>query len=542
MAILVTLRGPEVGRQFPLDGRTIRIGRQLDCDILLESTAVSRRHAQLVVAGDGFLVEDLGSSNGTYVNGERVSGQVAIHENDTLQVGPYLFGLRADAEPESTLAEDGLIVREQVPAQPASHTLYTQNPAHKLQVVLEISQLLARTLEIEPLLGKMLDHLLNLFPQAERGMVLLGNGDRLAVRAQRSRDEDDRGAFAYSRTIVHQALENGVGILSEDVRADGRFATSATLLNLSFRSLLCAPLIGSDGRRLGVIQLDRSRAGTTFTGDDLQLLTAVALQAAVVLENASLHAELVREARLRQEVEMAREIQEGFLPTNFKPLGERNFELFARVHPAREVSGDFYDFFSLGGKLAFFVGDVSGKGMPAALFMVAVRTLCRHLAPAAHGPSETLTALNDALAVDNPSAMFVTLVHGIYDPTTGEVVLASGGHPPPLLRRPDGTVEPVALPTGRLLGYGAGNLGLADVRVTLAAGETLVVYTDGFTEARAPDNETMFGEERLRAALGGVRTNLPLAQCDEAARDAVESFTGRAESQDDMTLLLLRRD
>ena len=100
------------------------------------------------------------------------------------------------------------------------------------------------------------------------------------------------------------------------------------------------------------------------------------------------------------------------------------------------MSGDLYDFFPLAdGRLAFFVGDVSGKGMPAALFMVAVRTLCRHLAPAAGSPAETLRQLNDALAADNPSAMFVTLVHGIYDPRTGAVVLASGGHPLPLLRR-----------------------------------------------------------------------------------------------------------
>src|SRR5262245_37151489 len=248
MAVLVTVRGPEVGRYFPLDGSIIRIGRQLDCDIQLESTAVSRRHAQLVSGGDGFFVEDLGSSNGTFVNAARVSGRTAIHEEDTLQIGPYLFALRAEPEPQSTMPEEGLVVREQVPAKTGSHTLYAQNAAQKLQVVLEISQLLARTLDVEPLLGKMLDHLLRLFPQAERGMVLLGPADRLAVRAQRSRDEDDRGAFAYSRTIVHQALENGVGILSEDVRADGRFVTSATLLNLSFRSLLCVPLIGGDGR------------------------------------------------------------------------------------------------------------------------------------------------------------------------------------------------------------------------------------------------------------------------------------------------------
>src|SRR5206468_8827657 len=137
-----------------------------------------------------------------------------------------------------------------------------------------------------------------------------------------------------------------------------------------------------------------------------------------------------------QELAMAREIQQGFLPTDFAVFPDQSFELFARIHPAREVSGDLYDFFPLSdGRLAFFIGDVSGKGMPAALFMVAVRTLCRHLAHEVASPAQLLERLNTGLSADNPSCMFVTLAHGRYDPATGEVVLASAGHHPPLLRR-----------------------------------------------------------------------------------------------------------
>jgi sigma-B regulation protein RsbU (phosphoserine phosphatase) len=216
--------------------------------------------------------------------------------------------------------------------------------------------------------------------------------------------------------------------------------------------------------------------------------------------------------------------------------------LYARVYPARQVSGDLYDFTPLAdGRLAFFVGDVSGKGMPAALFMVAVRTLARHLAPSAAGPAEALSRLNDALAADNPSAMFVTLVHGLYDPRDGSVVLASGGHPRPLLRRADGRVVEVPLRNGRLLGYAAGEVGLSDTLLTLAPGETLLLYTDGFTEAPSPDTTTMFGVERLAEVLGGERTALPLERCGEELRAAVERFTGSSELRDDLTLLMLRR-
>jgi len=205
------------------------------------------------------------------------------------------------------------------------------------------------------------------------------------------------------------------------------------------------------------------------------------------------------------------------------------------------MSGDLYDFFPLSdGRLAFFLGDVSGKGMPAALFMLAVRTLARHLALSAAGPADALTRLNAALAADNPSAMFVTLVHGLYDPRTGTVVLASGGHPTPLLRRADGRVEDVPVRNGRLLGYTPDDAGLSDATLTLAPGETLVIYTDGFTEARAPDGVTMFGKARLSEALG-QRVALSLERCAEEVKAEVERFTESPDLQDDLTLLMLRR-
>ena len=540
MIKLVTLQGPDRGREYAMHPTATMIGRQPDSTVYLESLAVSRHHAVISCQDGQYFVEDQGSSNGTFVNGQRVAGRVPLTERDTLQVGPYLFGLRHD--PSSPPPEEAdPIIRSQVSASTTNQSLFTQNPAYKLKVVLDIARHLGRTLEMEPLLGKLLDQLLELFPQADRGLVLLSENERLIVRAQRGRGATDPTTYPYSRSVVRRALEQGVGIFSEDVRSDPGVEATATLVALNLRSFLCVPLISHDGRRLGAIQLDRSRSGMPFRDEDLNLLTAVSLQVAVVLDNAHLHAERLREERLRQELAMARDIQQGFLPIDFGLWHKKGLELFARVQPARQVAGDLYDFFALeDGRLAFLVGDVSGKGMPAALFMVAVHTLCRHLASAGGSPAETLRRLNSALAADNPSAMFVTLLHGVCDPRSGEVVLASGGHPRPLLRRADGSVEEVAVTNGRLLGVTGGNLGLADARLTLAAGETLAVYTDGFDEARNGKRE-MFGVERLREALGGPRAALSLEACDQAVRAAVEKFTGTAELQDDQTLLLLRR-
>lgn len=540
MAILVTLKGPNVGRWFSLESASTDIGRHTSSTICLASQAVSRHHARVLNSLEGFFVEDLESSNGTFLNGQRVGARVPLTEHDVLQIGPYTLALRQNPTP--TPSEDDLVIRSEVLADPSDSSLLGNDPAHKLQVILEITQHLGRTLDQEELLHKLLEQLMRLFPQADRGMVLLRDGEQLVVRAQKCLREEDATAYPYSRTIVQRALDDGVGILSEDARSDSRFQSSNTLAFMNLRSLLCVPLIGQDGRRLGVLQLDRFRPGKAFQMDDLQLLTAVGLQVAVVMENAALHAELLREERLRQELALAREIQQGFLPAEFPAPKDTGFELFARVLPAREVAGDLYDFLLLGdGRLSFCVGDVSGKGMPAALFMVAVRTLGRHLAAAGDSPAETLRKLNQALAADNPSAMFVTLIHGLYEPATGALVLASGGHPPPLVRRADGQVEPLALTTGRLLGYEGGNLGLADTQTRLEPGETLILYTDGFIEARSPDGADMYGVERLQTALGGARAQLALKACADEAKTAVEQFTGSTDLQDDLTLLLLRR-
>jgi serine phosphatase RsbU (regulator of sigma subunit) len=373
-------------------------------------------------------------------------------------------------------------------------------------------------------------------------MVLLSEGDRLKVRAQHSRNtKAPLGDYPYSRTIVRRALEEGVGLLSEDVGDDPKLVLSATMISLNLRSFLCVPLLGWENRRIGVIQLDCLRPGLAFSANDLELLAAVAIQVSTVLENVGLHAERLREERLHQELRLARDIQQSFLPADFELFDDGDPELFARVHPAREVSGDLYDFFRLpDGRLAFFVGDVSGKGMPAALFMIAVRTLIRHLTPSANGPADLLRRLNRALSDNNPTALFVTLLHGIYDREDGSVMLASGGHPQPLLRRRDGRVEEVPLPPGMLLGSVA-EPRIGDTRLSMECGETLILYSDGFTEAFTPDRKEMFGRERLCEILGGQRTSLLLEACADEASAAVQRFSGQIELQDDQTLLLLRR-
>jgi sigma-B regulation protein RsbU (phosphoserine phosphatase) len=180
--------------------------------------------------------------------------------------------------------------------------------------------------------------------------------------------------------------------------------------------------------------------------------------------------------------------------------------------------------------------------MPAALFMIAVRTLARNLAPVVSGAAEFLQRLNQGLAADNPTHLFVTLLFGIYDAKDGSVTLACGGHPPPLLRHADGKTEVINIKPAMMLGAAAIPLRCADTKVTLGPGDTIILYTDGYHEATAPDGKTQFSIEGLREAVGGPRTNLPLEVCVAEVTAQVKQFIGGGEEQqDDQTMLLLRR-
>ena len=544
MSAIVILRGPESGRQFSIDEGRTTLGRNADCDVSLAGKQISRQHAHLYSQEGTYLLEDLGSSNGTFINSVRIAARTPcpLTERDTFQIGPYLFGLRSDQASTPETPEPSLVVRETISATSLNEKMFAEDAAAKLQVVLDIAQQLARTLEIDPLLDKLLEQLMKLLPQADRIMVILCEEDKLVLRAQRTLPGRDLSSLSFSRTIVKRALDEGIGMISEDLQSDQRYEPSHSIMSLDLHSILCVPLINLDGKRLGVIQADRFCKGFGFRVADLHLLTAIGMQVAIVLENVALHAEKLREERLMQELAMARDIQEGYLPEELEGFPGADFEIFGHVFPARQVAGDFYDFVRTpAGRLAFFIGDVSGKGMPAALFMVAVRTLCRHLVKEVERPGQLLAKLNAELADDNPTCMFVTLAHGLYDPATGRVLLASAGHPTPMLRRAAGAVEEIPLKPGRLLGYSHEMLQFPEAHIQLAEGDTLCFFTDGLLEACTGKRLDMFGLERIRSLVSEFTPARPLADCTDAAKLAVDRFTGAKELQDDLTLLMLRR-
>jgi phosphoserine phosphatase RsbU/P len=549
MARLIQLLGGEVEQSYALDGETMVLGRQNDSTVCLTGKNVSRHHAQILRRGSGYFIEDMGSSNGTFLNGQKLNAYSpqSFTDEDRIQIGSYVFRLSTapsvemkSPSPDAVPSEPNLVVRESVDASSVKPGLLGSDPAARLHTVLELTKSLARTLDVDQLLEKLLEQLMLLYQQADRSMVILLDGERLVLRARKDRRPSESSMAPFSRTIVRKALEEGVALLSDDVKADTRFIPSDTLTQLNLHSVLCVPLLTSDEHRLGVIQIDRSCKGFGFGVDDLQLLAAVAMQVSVVMENASLHAERLRQERLKREIALAREIQEGFLPDDLEST-DQAFEILGRVFPALQVAGDFYDFFALpDGRFAFSIGDVSGKGIPAALFMGSCRTLCRYLAKEGLPPPQLLAKLNTALADENPTCMFVTLIYGVLSPDTGEVTLISAGHPPPLLRHVDGSVETITLPSGRLLGYPGPRLSFVERKIMLEPGAALVFFTDGLIEARMR-RTPLFGFDRVVELVKSFDAEAPLADWAEQTRRAVEDFVGSSQLSDDLTLLLLRR-
>ena len=240
---------------------------------------------------------------------------------------------------------------------------------------------------------------------------------------------------------------------------------------------------------------------------------------------------------LQNELDVASKMQQAILPASF-PEGT-NFEVYGNMAPARNVGGDFFDVIKLGnGRMGLAVADVSDKGVPAALFMMSSRTLLKGAAIGMGSPGAVLSEVNDLLNEDNETAMFVTLLYTVYDPNTGEMAYANGGHPTPLVVHGDGSTTELPLTRGIALGV-IPNLEYKQDSYTLAPNDTLVLYTDGVSEAMNSEGEE-FGVDRLRQIFAD-RPPTSARMANEAILQAVSDFAGDTPQSDDVTCLVLRR-
>lgn len=404
----------------------------------------------------------------------------------------------------------------------------------QLASLLEVSRALATVIDLDSLLAVIVDKATEVL-EAERASIFI-HDEAARCLVNRVSGQLEKGAVTVpvGVGIAGTIAESGATLNIPDAYRDPRFNPAFDQkTGFRTRAILGAPLLSHDGRLVGVIQLLNKRTGGCFTEGDEALLKAFAAHAGVALERARLVETALEKERMEETLRLAHAIQMGMLPRRFPEA--RPYEVFAALRPARSVGGDFYDFFEERGRLWFSVGDVSGKGVGAALFMAVTKTLLRAgAASAGASPAEVLARVNRELCRDNEQMMFVTVFVGCLDPSSGDLLCANGGHNLPYALRRDGALEAVGGALGPALGAFE-EAAYATLSARVLPGERLFLYTDGITEALDRE-EREYAPARLEARLRSAAPGPPKALVDHVLSD-VDAFVNEAPQSDDLTVM-----
>jgi len=547
---------PVQGEPFdhPFDGDSLVVGRASDSDLVIEDRFLSRRHSRIFRRDGRLMIEDLGSRNGTLLNGGPVRDPVPLELGDVIKISGSVItvldaGSAAEAPrpqelPDHTIlrSASGLLSHVSSDSSQLRGEAAVRRYAERLRLVNDVHRALGQSIELDELLELILERVFDHL-RPEQGAIFLKRGAELELAAKRSVSGVDAD-FVTSRSLQSEVTDKGMAALVLDVESDERFASAQSILFSGIRSLVAAPLLdtreigsrGQDGGALGMIVLS-SRAGVRkFSEEDMELLVSLASVAALSLRNVSLAAEAVERRRLEKELALGRRIQKALLPAELPRI--EGYELYAHNIPSRGVSGDYYVVLERGGtEVVLMVADVSGKGIAASILTASLEALAAGPIEDGLAPDEILNRLSRLLHQRTPPEKYATAVLAVLDPATGALAYANAGHNPALIVRDDGKVDELAstgLPIGLVPGaeYQAG-------QATLGEGDTLLLYTDGITEAMNGDGEE-YGEERLIEFCRNHREH----SLEQVARLLAADLEGFARSQafdDDRTVVMARR-
>jgi sigma-B regulation protein RsbU (phosphoserine phosphatase) len=539
---VATSGGTSFDRDFDED--SLVIGRSNDADLVLADRFLSRKHARLYRDGDRLMLEDLGSQNGTRVNGSRIQAPTEVRVGDRIELSSSRIELMegaggGDGEPalNATVMRPaaellGQHDRERVEEAPAEELSHLTD---RLQLLNEMYRAVSRPLELDSLFDLTLSQLFDHLQPEEATIFLQTREGEFEPIASRRASTVSEGSF-YSRALVREVAEKGMAVLVLDARTDERFAAAESIMSAGVRSLIAAPLLTPDGS-LGMIVLSSRLAVKQFSEGDMDLLNSLAAIVATKVRQLRLAEDAVERARMAEDLKVARRIQVALLPEELPQL--EGYELYATNSASRGVSGDFYQVVVRpeSNACVLLLADVSGKGMAASLLAAILEAASAN--PIARGrPLEELTTwLNGYLEQRTPPERFATAFLAELAVDSGRVRYANAGHNPALLLRADGEVETLVR-TGIPLGLMRDSTYTAS-EVDLQAGDRLVLYTDGITEAMNPDDEE-YGMKRLidvciRASDQAVDALATTIDEDLRAFAAGETFA------DDRTLVLLRR-
>ncbi len=546
MPTLLVKSGAASGQRFEFQ-KDIEIGRGSTLDLPINDRTLSRRHAALSRTKTGWSVTDLRSANGTVVNGRLIKEPTSLHNGDEVRLGAVLFEFRSDPEAHPprrretsvTLSDVEPAILEFLRAESPATSLFSNSEktsldamSQRLKLLYDIGETISQTLDEDTMLSLILDKMFEVFPQADRGFIMLYEPEsgQLTPKAACTRSGES-SEIAMSRTLVWDVIKNRRGILSVDVMADNRFEANQTIRQLGIRSVVGVPMISRDAD-YGVIALDSAESESAFDKDDMALLLAIASQAALSLANAQLHRRLVSQELLERDLALAKKIQTHFLPRT--PPETKGYDFCDYYVSALEVGGDYYDFVELPGhRVGIAVGDVSGKGISAALYMVKLSTEVRFHCAGQIEPSEILKRVNRSLFRDLEEGMFVTCVVLVLNTETRELRVSTAGHASPLVRRGDGSIVQLSSPRNSPLGVREDPL-FEQRTFELQPQDTVVLFTDGLSEAEDRDGQ-LFGEDRLIEAM---RTSEGTPEgVMNAILSAVKNFLAGQPQSDDITLV-----
>jgi serine phosphatase RsbU (regulator of sigma subunit)/pSer/pThr/pTyr-binding forkhead associated (FHA) protein len=508
------------------------IGRRETNDLRLAGSEVSRDHADILSENGKIVIRDKNSRYGTYVNGEQVTERVLV-PGDRIRLG-------RSGGAEMVFLVDGV----EAPAEKSATTAI--GDLRQITALLEGLRALGSGRVLDDVLSLVLDSAIEV-SGAERGFIMLA-GDTADLEFKmargRSRQTLSGGSFAISRKIPEEVFRTGTPRIVADL-LDGDLANvHMGTVALGIRNVLCVPLklvryvdtaeAADEERRIGVLYLDSREKGVLLSSSTRAALETFATEAAVAIENARLYRETMEKARMEQEMRIAAEIQQALLPK----IGRTGpfFAAAAATLPCRSIGGDFYDYVDLAdGTMGFALGDVAGKGPPAALLSAMMQGMFAAQAATSARPAETITRVNLALYRRGIESRFVTLMYGCLR-KDGSLTYCNAGHNPPLIVSPGGSV--------RRLECGGPIVGLFDAAtfdeetVSLSHGDWLVVFSDGVSEALSAADEE-YGEARI---VDVVRKNgeVQPQQMLQAIFTDVRDFAKGAAQSDDITALVLR--
>lgn len=535
-------------RKLLLNKPVFTIGRKADNDLQLISDTVSRYHAEIVCEDETFLLVDKGSKRGSFVNGQRIE-RCALQHLDQISIG---------GEDESqiqfiddTIATASAIFNQSqlnISNSSSSRSSSANEELQKLARFVEVNQAFKFSLTPDDVLCLIVDAAIEM-TKAERGFLMLKNeAGNLEFKVARDRNRNwlVGNEFAMSNTVVEEAFKNNRSVIINDSHEHSLLAARQSIRNLDLRTIVCIPLrrfqmsermdATSVLKRdvIGVLYVDSHIITGTLSQTSLTLLESLAFEATKSLESVRLMHEEQEKQRLEREVNMAREVQVALLPHTFRQPDY--FDVAAHSTPCRYVGGDFYDLLPLeDGRSVFVLGDVSGKGIAAALLASMAQGVMHAQFSQGLSLTEVITSLNRVIVQKSASNRFITLFCAALD-QAGNFRFVNAGHNPPILVRADGRME---LLSTKAMVIGAFDFAEYQTHQTkLEPGDVVVIFTDGVTEAVNAANE-MFSDERLEE-LVKASVSMSAEQIKNRILGEVISFTHGLPQGDDITLIALK--